>query len=386
MTTQQHKAIPVPQVEPRKEIPAQNLRIPGPTSIPVAVQAAQAAQMINHRGPEFSAIAKRVTARLQYFYQTEQPVLTITASGTAGQESAIVNLFSPGDHIVSITIGAFGNRFAQIAEAYGLQVSRITFPWGQAADPTIVEAQLRDLPAYRGVLVTHNETSTGVTNDLQALADVVRRVSPDALIAVDAVSSLGCVPLDMDAWGLDVVYTGSQKGWMSPPGILMIAASARAWEASKSARLPRFYLEWESYRKILLEKGQHPSTPAVSIFYALDTGLELMINEGREAIFERHAQAGNYVRNRAKAIGLELLADHANASNTVTAIKVPEGIDGKALLKALREQENVVLGEGQGALAGKIVRVGHMGYFTQTDLELTMDALEKRLQAAGFKG
>ena len=386
MTIQERKkAIPIPQVEAREPIPQQNLRIPGPTPVPPKILAEMARPMINHRGPEFAAIVRRVTARLQYFFQTSSPVLTYPASGTGGQESTIANLFSAGDHVVVITIGSFGNRLAKIAEAYGLQVSRIEFPWGQAADPNIVEARLKTLKPYRGVLMTHNETSTGVMNDVQTLTTLVRQLAPDTLIGVDAVSSLGCVPLEMDPWDIDVVFTGSQKGWMTPPGLMMIAASPRAWEASKSAKLPRFYFDWASSRK-MLEIGQHPTTPPLSIFYALDLALEKMLAEGREAIFLRHQHIGDYVRQRAKDMGLRLLADHANASNTVTAILTPEDIDTKAMLKKLREQDRVVLGGGQEHLDGKIFRVGHLGFFQEADLAEAMDAVEKRLPEFGFKG
>src|SRR6266700_6080361 len=384
MTIQERKkAIPVPQVEAREPIPQQNLRIPGPTPVPAVILAEMARPMINHRGPEFAAIVRRVTARLQYFFQTASPVLTYPASGTGGQESTIANLFSAGDHVVVITIGSFGNRLAKIAEAYGLQVSRIEFPWGQAADPNIVEARLKTLKPYRGVLMTHNETSTGVMNDVETLTTLVRQLAPDTLIGVDAVSSLGCAPLEMDPWDIDVVFTGSQKGWMTPPGLMMIAASPRAWEASKSAKLPRFYFDWAGARK-MLEIGQHPTTPPVSVFYALDVALEMMLAEGRDAIFERHAKAGEYVRGRAKAMGLQLLANHPYASNTVTAIMVPEGIDIKAILKKLREEDNIVLQGGQAHLEGKIFRVGHLGYFTQEDLEQAMDSTERRPDEAGF--
>src|SRR3989440_5690081 len=385
MTIQERKAIPIPQVEPRAPIPVQNLRIPAPTPVPQEILAAMAQPMINHRGPEFAAIMRRVTARLQYFFQTTSPVLTYPASGTGGQEAAIANLFSPGEHVVAITIGSFGNRFATIAQAYGLEVTRIEFPWGQAADPNIVEERLKALKPYRGVLMTHNETSTGVLNDIETLAALIRKLNPDALIAVDAVSSLGCVPLEMDPWDLDVVFTGSQKGWMTPPGLMMIAASPRAWEANKTAKLPRFYFDWATSRK-KLELGQHPTTPPISIFYALDLALEKMLAEGREAIFLRHQRIGDYVRQRAKDMGLRLLADHANASNTVTAILTPEDIDTKAMLKKLREQDRVVLGGGQEHLDGKIFRVGHLGFFQEADLAEAMDAVEKRLPEFGFKG
>jgi len=385
MTISERKAIPIPQVEPRAPIPEQNLRIPGPTPVPKEVLQALAQPLINHRGPEFAAILRHVTTRLQYFFQTASPVLTYAASGTGGQECAIANLFSPGEHIVAITIGSFGNRFAKIATAYGLQITRIELPWGQAADAKVVEARLKECAPFRGVLITHNETSTGVTNDVQTLAALIRGINPEALITVDAVSSLGCMPLEMDAWDLDVVFTGSQKGWMSPPGLMMIAASPRAWEANKTAKLPRFYFDWVPARK-KLEVWQQPATPPVSVFYALDMGMEMMLAEGREAIFERHRGAGNYIRQRAKVMGLHLLADPAYASNTVSALMNPEGIDGKALVKKLREQDHIVLAGGQDHLEGKIFRIGHLGFFSQADLEQVMDKLEIRLRETGFKG
>ena len=383
MTIHERKAIPIPQVEPRQPVPEQNLRIPGPTPVPAEILREMTRPLINHRGPEFAAILRRVTARLQYFFQTNSAVLTFAASGTGGQEAAVANLFSPGEHVVAITIGSFGNRLATIAERFGLQVTRIEFPWGEAADPVIVETRLKSLAPYRAVLMTHNETSTGVTNDLETLAALIRRLNPDALIVVDAVSSLGCVPLEMDAWDIDVVFTSSQKGWMTPPGLMMIAAGPRAWEANKTAKLPRFYFDWELARKYL-EKWEHPTTPPVSLFYALDLALEKMLEEGREAIFERHQRIGDYVRWRAKEMGLRLLADHQYASNTVTAVLTPEGIDTKALLKVLREEDHVVFAGGQQHLEGKIFRVGHLGFFEEVDLVEAMDAMEMRLHALGF--
>lgn len=384
MTTQTHKAIALPQVEPRQPIPPQNLRVPGPTPVPERILAEMARPMINHRGPEFAAIMRRVTARLQYFFQTASPVLTFPASGTGGQEAAVANLFSTGDHVIAISIGNFGDRLATIASKFGLKVTKIDFEWGQAADPEVVADRLKSAAPYKGVLVTHNETSTGVTNDIETLSRVIRAHNPEALIVVDAVSSLGCVPLEMDPWDLDVVFTGSQKGWMTPPGLMMIAVGPRALAAHKTANLPRFYFDWTLSLKNL-EKGQHPTTPPISLFYALDLALELMIEEGRETIFERHKAAGDYIRGRAKAFGLQLLADHPYASNTVSAIRVPEGIDDKPLLKILREQDHIVLANGQGQLAGQIVRVGHLGYFEQKDLDETMARLETRLLELGYK-
>ena len=382
-TREQRMLIPLPQVEPRVTIPPQNLRIPGPTPVPPAVLAELARPVISHRGPEFAAILRRVTARLQYIFQTVSPVLTFPASGTGGQECALVNLFSPGEHVVAITNGHFGNRFAQIAERYGLQVSRIAFPWGEAADPGIVETRLDELTPYRGVLLTHNETSTGVTNDIKTLAALIHRHNPDALIVVDAVSSLGCIPLEMDAWDIDVAFTASQKGLLCPPGLMMLAAGPRAGRANAQARLPRFYFDWARSRRSL-ERGQHPVTPPVSLFYALDLALEMMLAEGLEAAFVRHQHLGEYVRRHLRAIGLHLLADPAHASNTVTAVRVPDGIDAKALLNTLRERDQVVLAGGQEHLSGKIFRIGHMGSCEVRDLFTALNCLQVRLQELGF--
>ena len=382
-TREQSILIPLPQVEPRVTIPEQNLRIPCPTPVSPAVLAELARPVINHRGPEFAAILRRVTARLQYVFQTASSVLTFPASGTGGQECAIVNLFSPGEHVVAITVGHFGNRFAQIAERYGLQVTRIAFPRGEAADAAIVETRLHELAPYRGVLLTHNETSTGVTNDLQTSSALIRRQNPDALIVVDAVSSLGCIPLEMDAWEIDMAFTASQKGLLCPPGLMMLAVGPRTWEASAQATLPRFYFDWARARASL-ERGQHPVTPPVSLFYALDLALAMMLAEGLEAIFVRHHHVGDSVRRHLRAIGLHLLADPAYASHTVTAVRVPEDIDAKALLNTLRERDHLVLAGGQEHLSGKIFRIGHMGSCGVWDLYTALNCLQVRLQEFGF--
>lgn len=361
-----------------------NLRIPGPTPVPHAILQAMTRPMIDHRGPEFAAILTHVTEQFKYFFQTSGDILTFPSSGTGAMEAAVVNLFSPGDTVAAITIGAFGNRFAKIAETFGAQVTRIAFPLGQAADAATVLEQLAGIANLRGVIMTHNETSTGVTNDIQTLAAAIRGQYPDVLIAVDAVSSLSCIDLRMDEWGLDVVFTGSQKGWMLPPGLSMIGVSPRAWEANKQARMPRMYWDF-AWAKRSLDKGQTPYTPPVSLFFGLEVALEMMLAEGREAIFARHQAVGNLTRSRAKEMGLELLADPAYASNTVTAIKAPVGIEVKALRKALREQERVVIAGGQEELEGKIVRVGHLGHVHEADINATMDALERQLVALGYQ-
>jgi aspartate aminotransferase-like enzyme len=351
--------------------------------VPPAVLSELARPLIDHRGPEFAAILRRVTARLQYIFQTTSPVLTFPASGTGGQECALVNLFSSGEHVVAITNGHFGNRFAQIAERFGLQVSCIAFPWGEAADPALVQSRMEELVHYRGVLLTHNETSTGVTNDIQKLSAQIREHNPEALIVVDAVSSLGCIPLKMDAWDLDAVFTASQKGLMCPPGLMMLAAGERAWDANAQARLSRSYFDWASARKAL-ERGQHPLTPPVSLFFALDLALELRLSEGLEAAFARHQHLGEYVRRHVRAIGLHLLADPVQASHAVTAVRIPEGIDANVLLNTLRERDQVVLAVGQEHLAGKILRFTHMGCCEVRDLFTALNCLKVRLQELGF--
>ncbi len=362
----------------------QNLRIPGPTPIPPQVAEALARPMINHRGPEFAELIGRVTTGLQFFFQTEHPVLGFPSAGSGMLEAAVVNCFSPGDTVLAVSIGVFGNRLAKIAETFGLRVERVEFPWGQAADPQTVAERLAALPNATGVLMTQNETSTGVMNDIQALAAAVRGVRSDVLIVVDAVSSLSCVDLQMDAWDLDVVLSGSQKGWMVPPGLGMAGVSPRAWAAIDRATLPRFYWDFKAARKSL-EKGQTPYTPPVSIYFGLDVSLQMMRSEGREAIFARHQRVADLTRSRAKQIGLGLFADPAHASNTVTAIKVPEGIEAKAITKALREREEVIIAGGQERLEGQIIRVGHLGYVHEPDIAACMDALQRQLAALGHR-
>jgi aspartate aminotransferase-like enzyme len=361
----------------------QNLRIPGPTPVPTQVAEAMTRPMINHRGPEFAALLRSVTERLQFFFQTAHPILGFPASGTGAMEASVVNLFSPGDSVLAVTIGVFGNRLAQIASVFGLDVSRVDVPWGQAAEPEAVVARLDSLPHAKGVLLTHNETSTAVMNDVRALAAAIRSRRPDVLIVVDAVSSLSCVDLRMDEWDLDVVFTGSQKGWMVPPGLAMIGIGPRAWAATETARLPRAYWDFKAARRSL-EKGQTPYTPPVSIYQGLDIALDMMLAEGRDAIFARHHAVGELTRRRVRALGLQLFAEPAHASDTVTAICVPEGVDGKALTKALREREGVVIAGGQDKLEGQIIRIGHLGYVHEPDIAAAMDALGRQLTALGY--
>ncbi len=361
-----------------------NLRIPGPTPCPDDVLQSMSRQMINHRGPEFADIIARITDGLKRMFETKNDVLTLTSAGTGAMESAVVNTLSPGDRVLVVSIGVFGDRFADIAKTYGVEAEKLSFEQGTAADPAKVAEALKKDGSYKAVLFTHNETSTGVTNDLGALAKAARGARPDILIIVDAISSLGSVPLPVDAWDLDVVLTGSQKGWMVPPGMAMVAVSARAWAAIEKARIPRYYFDYGK-AKSYLEKGQTPWTPAVSVYFAMDVALKKLEAEGLANIHARHARLGQFTRDNVKALGLKLLANERVASNTVTAVVVPEGVDGPALNKMMRTEYHTVLAGGQGALTGKIFRIGHLGFVSEADLQACFDALKLALPRVGFQ-
>ncbi len=358
-----------------------NLRIPGPTPCPPDVLAAAAGEMINHRGPEFAELQERLTNGIQPFFGTDQEILLITASGTGAMEAAIVNTLSVGDKALCVTVGSFGDRFGTIAERYGAEVTRSDIEWGEAATPELV-AELIQQDEYDALLITHNETSTGVTNPIGEIAAAVREVA-DPLIIVDAVSSLGSIEMRMDDWGLDAVVTASQKGWLSPPGIAMAALSERGWEAAKCSTMPSFYFDLTTHHDYA-ERGQPPWTPALPTMYAMDAALPMLIAEGPEAIYARHHRFASWTRSAAKALGLELLAQERYASDTVTAIKVPEGITGSAVSKRLREEHDVVIAGGQGKLAASIWRIGHLGYLDESEFAACFSALQQALVAEGF--
>ncbi len=357
-----------------------NLRIPGPTPCPEEVLQAGAAQMMNHRGPEFAQILRNVTDGLNWVFGSSTDVLSYTTSGTGGLEAAIVNTLSPGDRVLAVSIGSFGDRIRGIAKTYGAEIEAYSLEWGEAADPAEIGRRLDADKTIKAVLVTHNETSTGVTNPLEAIAKEVR--ARDRLIIVDAVSSMSSVPCPVERWGLDVVVSGSQKGWMVPPGLAFVYMSERAWAANAEAKMPRYYFDAARTRESL-EKLQNPWTPAMSVYYAMNKSFELMRAEGLEGIFSRHAAAGDYARGRAKSMGMKLVpVNEKYASNTVTAVWWPEGVDGKAISRRAREEFGVVLGGGQGKLDGKIFRVGHLGWFTKEEVAEAFDVVERLLKEA----
>jgi len=358
------------------------LRIPGPTPLPPEVLQSMSKQMINHRASEFHQILNDVTIKLKKIYQTSNDLYILTSSGTGGMESAIVNMLSPGDTVLSVSIGNFGNRFAIIAETFGANVIRLNFEMGTAAEPEAVRKALKENPDVKAVLITHNETSTGITNDLASLSKVVKEF--DKLLIVDCISSLGSINCPVDEWQIDVAVSGSQKGWMAPPGLAFISISPKAWEFYAKARMPRFY--WDiGQAKQYLEKKETPWTPGITTIYALYTGLDLLMKEGLQNNFARHARIAKITREGVKALGLKQVADEKFASNTVTAVWLPPGIEYKALSTMMQEEKQVIITGGQDTLAGKIFRIGHLGWVNESDIKECMSALEYVLPKLGYK-
>ena len=359
-----------------------NLRIPGPIPVPDDILDAMSEPMINHRGPQFKEILFRVTERLKQVFQTKSDVYILTSSGTGAMEAAVVNTLSPDDHVLNVSVGVFGERFGKIASAFGARVTELSFPMGKAIEIDKLRQALSAQPEIEAVLVTHNETSTGVTNDLAAVAQVVKGEF-DKLLLVDGISSVCSLPVQTDAWQCDVIASASQKGWMLPPGLAFLSFSERAWEAHQRARMPRFYFDVSAYQSYL-EIGQPPYTPSVSTMFALDLALGQILTEGLGTLFERHATIGRMTRDGIRGLGLDLFPDESVASNTVTAVKVPEGVDAALLLAQMREDHAVVLGGGQQSLNGKIFRIGHMGRCTPEEIQDVLDSLAAVLPRVGF--
>jgi aspartate aminotransferase-like enzyme len=322
----------------------------------------------------------RIRDGMRPYFGTGSDIAVLSCAGTGGLEAAVVNVLSPGDRVLGVSIGAFGDRFAKIAEAYGAEVGRISAEWGQAARADEIRERLRG-GDYRAVLLTHNETSTGVMNPIAELAAAVRAEAPEALILVDSVSALGAVPFEMDAWGCDIVVTASQKAWMAAPGLAMVAASERAWEAMETARMPRFYLDLRKHRESAAS-GETPWTPAVAVVFQVDEGLRLMAAEGAENVFARHRTCAAATRAGLEALGFTLVADPADRSLTVTAAWIPDGLDWKAFNGEVKRRGVVVAG-GQGKLTGRVFRVGHLGSVTVDEILGTIAALEAASIQAG---
>jgi len=360
------------------------LMIPGPTPVPESVLLALAKHPIGHRSGEFGTIMAEVTAGLKWLHQTENDVLILTASGTGAMEAGIINFLSPGDRVLVGTNGKFGDRWAQLAEGFGLQVERITAEWGKALNPEDFRTRLEADTAkeIKAVIVTHSETSTGVLNDLETINRHVK--AHGALIIVDAVTSLGATNVPIDAWGLDVVASGSQKGFMLPPGLGFVAVSPKAWEAYATAKIPRFYLDLGKYRKDAA-KNTTPFTPPVNMFFALQAALNMMQAEGLENIFARHHRQMNATRAAMKALGLPLFAADGTSSPAITAV-APVGVESEKIRSVMKKKFDIALAGGQDDLKGKIFRVGHLGFVCDRDILTAIAALEATLIELGHNG
>jgi len=358
----------------------QNLRLPGPTFVPPSVLAASARPLINHRGPEFASLLAGLTRALQDFLRTQGDVLMLTCSGTGGLEAAVANTLSRGERVLVFSNGAFGERFHLVAKAFGVDARRVDVTWGRAVDPDLVRDELakeKGKDAAKAVLVTHNETSTGVLNPLKEISEIVRDAGK--LLIVDSISGAGAVELEVDEWGIDVLVTASQKAWGAPPGVAVVTMSPRAWKAYDRSDLPKFYLDLQQ-AKASLEKAATPSTPAVTVFIALQEALKLMAEEGTAAIWQRHRDLAYATRRGVQALSLQLFADEAHASPTVTAFRSPTRVDSRNLIRILRESYDTVVGGGQGRLEGQIARIGHMGFVTLQDMVAFFSALELTLR------
>ena len=359
------------------------LMIPGPTPVPETVLKAMGRHPIGHRSGEFQAIVRRTTEQLKWLHQTSSDVLVITGSGTAAMEAGIINTLSRGDRVLCGDNGKFGERWVKVARAYGLDVEVIKAEWGQPLDPEAFRAALEADTAktIKAVILTHSETSTGVINDLESIARHVK-AHGTALTLADCVTSLGATNVPMDAWGLDVVASGAQKGYMLPPGLSFVAMSERAWKAYERSDLPKFYLDLGPYRKTAA-KDSNPFTPAVNLYFGLEAALEMMQNEGLEAIFARHARHRAAAQAGMKAIGLPLFAAEGYGSPAITAV-APEGIDAEQLRKEVKSRFDILLAGGQDHLKGQVFRIGHLGYVCDRDVLTVVSAIEATLQALGL--
>ena len=355
------------------------LMTPGPTPAPPEVLAAIAQPVIHHRGPDYKKLYAECLGRLREVFRTDAEVLLFGASGTGAMESAVANVCSPDEPVLVVSAGYFGERWTKLARAYGAEVDHLRYAWGEIPSPDDVAERLSERSATT-VFLTQSETSTGVVADLQPLAAAAHDAG--ALSVVDAISSLGAVPLETEAWGIDVVAAGAQKALMTPPGLAMVSASEAAWQKSATATSPSFYFDWEITRK-----GQStldaPVTPPVSLVAGLNVALGLILDQGLDAAFERHVRLGRACREGVKAMGLELFSPDDDSSAVVTAVRAPEGIDSDELVLLLRDRHGVTLAPGQGELKGRIFRIGHIGYYDVFDITTALAAVELALVELG---
>jgi len=353
---------------------------PGPTPLPEIVKLSQAEDIIHHRTQQFSEVLKEVSQGLKYVLQTNNPVLTFAASGTGAMEGAVANLLSSGDKVLVIRGGKFGERWAEICQSFGIEVTNIDIEWGTAVDPSIVEKKLKENQDIRAVFTQLVETSTGVVYDIESIAKIVGKTS--AILVVDAISGLGAQPLSTDEWGIDVVVGGSQKALMLPPGLSFVTLSQRAWKNVENSNLPRYYWDFKKAKKSL-DKKQTPYTPAVSLICALKESLRLIKEEGWENVINRHSVLARATREAISALGLSIFGHPA--SNVLTSVLVPSGVNEKELRKKMQDKYGVLVAGGQAKLSGKIIRIAHLGWMDSLDVITAISALEMSLKDLGYR-
>jgi aspartate aminotransferase-like enzyme len=363
----------------------QLLFIPGPVTVAAPVLAAMGRPMVDHRGPEYRAVLESISRRLKPIFGTNNDVLVLGGSGTGGLEAAVVNLFSPGQRVLSCPVGVFGKRLANIAKTYGLEVEILETSLGHRVDAARLAERLRaDVKGeIAGILLTHNETSTGVQNDMRLLSEAVG--DHPATVIVDSVSGMGASAFTMDAWRFDVVVAAPQKALAAPPGLAMVAVSPRGWERIEQARIPRFYFDLRKAREFAA-LGQTPWTPPVPVAFALEAAIDLYEREGAAHVWARHARNAEMIRAAVTAMGLKLFSQPDAHSVTVVAMALPPGVDATAVRRTLREKHGMVIGGGQQELQGKILRIGTMGDVTQEDINACLSALEEQVRAVGAVG
>ncbi|MFN3385302.1 MAG: pyridoxal-phosphate-dependent aminotransferase family protein [Candidatus Thermochlorobacter sp.] len=353
---------------------------PGPTPVPERVMLRMAAPMIHHRNPEFMEILTRVHQDLQYLFQTKQPVLVLTCSGTGGVEATMVSMFSPGDKIIAVNGGKFGERWADMARKYTGNCVELKVQWGTSIQPEEIIKALKAHPDTRGVYFTHSETSTGTATDVKAMAQAIREHS-DALICVDGITAVGAHELRFDEWGIDACVTGSQKGLMMPPGLALVALSERAIKAIETAKLPSYYLSLKKALKSYKDNDT-PFTPAVSLIIGLDESLQLIKQEGLENIWRRHQRLSAACRTGCEALGMRLFSN--SPSYAVTPVWLPEGVEWKNFNKILKFEHGITVAAGQDQYAGKIFRISHLGFYDELDMLTVIGALEMTLKKINY--
>ena len=356
------------------------LAAPGPTPVPAEVLLSMAAPIIHHRSPDFFPIIDSAKKGLQWLYQTKNDVLILCSTGTGGMVGAVNNFFNKGDRVLVINGGKFGERWTDICRSYGLKVTEIVVEWGYTVKPEMLEKSLKKNPGIKGVFVQASETSTGVYHDIKALASVIRPYN-DTLFIVDAISALVAHDLRTDAWGIDIMVGGSQKGVMIPPGLAFVSVSGKAWAKAETSKLPKFYFNFRKERKNL-EKNQTNFTSPVSLIIGLNESLRLLRAEGLKNVFRRHTRLAHATRKAVQALGLELYAKESPA-NSVTAVMSPPGIDGQTVYRHLREHYGITAAGGQGRAKGRIFRIAHLGYSDRFDIITALAGIEMVLKELG---